>query len=61
MKKLSFKSMRTAVKLTYDNVKSGHWTKKNVGYYLWTEGIEGVLTKKCVDYAFNLKEMGQMY
>ena len=34
MKKLSFETMRDAVKLSFDNVKTGCWTTKNAEYYL---------------------------
>ena len=33
MKKFSFDTMRAAVKLSFDNIKTGHWTKKNAEDY----------------------------
>ena len=52
-KKLSFKTMHATVKLSFDDVKSGHWTNKNDEYYLQMEGIDGMLTGKRVDFATN--------
>ena len=53
MKKLSFKTMQTAVITAFHMVATNQWTQAKVKYYLQTEGIKTILVERSMKYANN--------